>query len=316
MKKFFRLLAISAIAISMFISNCIGVLALEDNSNRIDINRMRSMKNISTLGLHEQNILILSESGIGDSIINNMDDTRIDRMLENAWSIQTQVVYLKTDAEGNTTEINEIEYNMDTVTNNTQRSSNDKQQVMESDDDYMRITVTCVYLDPSTQNGEKGWYMIYTWYEWLTAPSQRELDAFSIASEEFDWSRATSYYAAGYYTAYEANDRLVTFPLGSKTTTDLTKNGNGYFYTWDIPNADGLDMNYVQFYTHVKCRTYNYDTYHEINVFAKYIHHISSISTHNYVWTDSKSSMGVDIKGALIRSIYFLELNHSYDPAE
>lgn len=289
--------------------------------NTFNLKKLRNVLNENGLSEKTQNIKILKQIGFHEKTINGMSDSEIDAILQNAISIRTDIAYLKVNDDGVSVIVSEEEC-MNAVqqyNNYVSTSSNDNWENW-TDGEYMRMTISCVYLEPSASSDEKGWYNFHTWYEWLTMPNNRLVDAMSIAAPICIWpaknSAGADYYSSMYYQVIDANGNSLIFNAPIKTDTDLSVESGGFYYTWDLPNNDtDLKVNYIQIYMRGKARDPKEDNPHMLTVHVKYVHTKKVLSsTPVFAWTTT-DKFGVYLnKTTMNKTNYYFESSFIYTP--
>lgn len=267
---------------------------------------LKSLKNNldkKSLTEHEKNVEILKALGYHEETIAGMTADDIDFMLEDAASFQIQVVYMKANEDGTTSIVKEeeclaaVEAQENGVAATS--SSNDGWGNWTSSDGYLRMTISSVYIDPSSMNGQKGWYYFHTWYEWLIVPTYRLTDAMSIAVPDCSWdtlNAAGAYYSSMYYQATDTNGNSATFNATPKTTDDLTISPNtGVYYNWKMPENGSNTITYIQFYIRARGRITHPDQTIAVAAYISY--------SHTYPWISLNPSLeatfGWDLDGAV-----------------
>ncbi len=262
-----------------------------------NLDSLYSTLSANNMSEYEKNVYVLKELGFSDEIIESMSQDDVNNMLENAESIQVEVKYLVTDSEGETTIISEDEcmalidqYNSESslsVLDNGGFSAN------LVGGGCMRITISSIYIDPSSNNNVKGWFDIHAWYEWLILDNQRHTDAISISADNFVWSdRKQSDYSSSYY--YKVRDLN-----GNESTYSERADGNageysscGMGYTWKVPKDSGssLVVTYIQYYLRGKGHVRDATRNDSFNVNARYEHVVENVSIDvqiTYQWSNS-----------------------------
>ena len=297
---------------------CLNVSAVELNNDSLNnmkhfsIDTSNLLKKEEKLSKEEYKS-ILKSVGYSETIINSFSDEDIELLFENVINIETQVGYFKVNSTGEVYVISE-EKCMNEV--NSISSNNDGWEANTSDDGYMRMTISCAYLEPSSQNNEKGWYMFYTWYEWLIIPKNRLNDALSVASSSFDWLKSSDWLTKMYYNATDANGNSFSFDGPTKTIDDLTVEREGFYYTRELPLNDGnFNITYIQIFSQAKCRIFNYNIYQPVTVHVKYVHAKKALSGNaKYEWANT-GKIGVKLDNILVsKTDYYFYTDFSYNP--
>lgn len=237
-----------------------------------------------TLTEHEKNVEILRTLGYHEETIAGMAPEDIDLMMEDAVSFQIQVVYMKANEDGTTSVISEedclsaMEAQQNAIA--TASSDNDGWNATTFDG-CMRITVSSVYIDPNTMNGQKGWYAFHSWYEWLVPDSNRYTDVMSIGTTACMWSDNENDYSSNLYyklrdingNVSDYNDRIAGFQNDSIS-------GLGIAYKRDMPKDSGKNspVTYIQFYVRGKGRVPNSSVENNFNVYSRYNHTQKTVS--------------------------------------
>lgn len=244
----------------------------------------------------------------------------IDLMIEDAASFQIQVVYMKANEDGTTSVISEeeclaaVEAQQDAIAT----GGNDGWGNWTSSDGYMRMTISAVYIDPASMNGQKGWYYFHTWYEWLFRPKNRLTDAISIAAPECSWDTTNADNA--FYSSRSCRTTANNYHNQSKTTEDLVVEKNGAYYSWIMPSDWVFEpYEYIQYYFRARARiTYpDYSTV-SVNVYSKYVHTYPWFSLGidiSFGWGNS-SGIGVSLSPNVdVRdNSYYFNILHEYKP--
>lgn len=318
-----KIFTVLVLSVALLLVNCCFVFAddaIIDNGEKmvnissINIEQQRDIMARMGINTHEQNVAMLRDLGFAEDILERLDTNAINQIFENALSIDTQVYYLKSNENGDTQLVTEADCIAAVEESKIALLSNGGSDA-EYPDEYMRVTLTRTYLDPSSQNGEKGWYMLYTWYDWMTIPNKRLIDAFSVASSDFNWDTSSQYYTEMGYNATDINDRSYHFEV--QDYNDLYLKDDGYYYTWQLPEDNERDQFVItscNLYSHVKCRIKNPNVTHDIVIYVKYIHShplTGSVDNLDYTWTNS-SFIGVKYSG-LFKTNYELQVECKYD---
>ena len=283
-----------------------------------------------TLTEHEKNVEILRTLGYHEETIAGMAPEDIDLMMEDAVSFQIQVVYMKANEDGTTSVISEEDClsAMEAQQNASATASgdNDGWGNWTSSDGYLRMTVSSVYIDPSSMNGQKGWYYFHTWYEWLIMPKQRKTDAMSIAVPACTWDtlNATDAYSSSkYYTAIDPNGNQVTSEIARKTLQDLTVASSGVYYTWKLDENhyhDGVavyKLTYTQIYIRARARITQYNISTAVGTYLRYVHTYSALDiTPSFGWNLVTGEIGVSLNTqfASHSNDYYFNLIYDYTP--
>lgn len=276
-----------------------------------------------TLTEHEKNVEILRTLGYHEETIAGMAPEDIDLMMEDAVSFQIQVVYMKANEDGTTSVISEedclsaMEAQQNAIA--TASGDNDGWGNWTSSDGYLRMTVSSVYIDPSSMNGQKGWYYFHTWYEWLIVPTYRLTDAMSIAAPSCTWDTLNAnnaYYSSAYYLAKDVNGNTGTFNEPVKTTQDLTVASEGIYYEWQMPIDGGNTVTYIQFYVRARARITDFSSSKQVGVYIKYVHTYPILTSNpSFEWS-STGDIGVSLNFNLqvASNNYFFNISHEYNP--
>ena len=230
--------------------------------------------------LYERNVEILRELNLSEEIIQSMSEEEINLMLANAESIESKMTYYSTDENGNSVIISEDEC-IEMIENHKNNSmvaaadnggSNNKMV----GNGCMRITTTTIFLDPSSENNQKGWFFIHVWYEWLVLDEDRRLDIISISVPDVSWDDdLTNSFSSSYYYHVTDSEGNVGHCPGPRVTGEAMSFGgiNGFGYSWDLPKDSGSAVvSYLQFYLKAKARLDDHDREDTHNVFAYYEH--------------------------------------------
>ena len=211
------------------------------------------------LNEHEKNVRVLKELGISDEIVESMCAEDIDKILADALYVQVSERYFIIDEKGKAVNI-EKDVFMEQY----------HEGVSDIACDCMRITLVRVYLDPSSNGGEKGWFDFHVWYEWLMPDARKHEYTVSISAEDISWSdRLQSDYLSGYYYTVkdlDGNERSECF---DESACQFTY--NGCMYQGEIPE-NGIDMTvtYLLYYLSGKCAVRRPAEDYIFNVTAKY----------------------------------------------
>ena len=198
---------------------------------------------------------------------------------------------------------------------------NNSTKIDYSDDDYMKISTSSIYLS-------SGWYIIASTYTWLNTPKSRGVDIMSICAPELAWSQDNSQYFCGVsYTQ-------MTSTSGSKTTVErmferpksLVKKSGGIYYSYDLPN----DISYTGYPTYIlkscsdisitirgKARVSDYTKPRAFNVFSTYGHSISNLGINPKIsWSLGSYFPGVSFAVGKDKKIsYYYGMNYTdYNP--
>lgn len=247
---------------------------------------LKSLKNAlskQTLTKHEQNIEIMRTLGFEEKTIEGMTAESIDSLFEDAVSLETRTIYMKANADGTTSVVSEEECLTAVEARNTAASTaaatssdNDGWGNWTSEDGYLRMTISSVYIDPASMNGQKGWYNFHTWYEWLIVPNYRLTDGMAIAVPNCAWdtfNAPNAYYSSMYYNATDINGNSASFDATPKTTEDLTITENvGVYYSWDMPEDGSNEITYIQFYARARGQVALPDQTNGMIAYISYVH--------------------------------------------
>ena len=169
---------------------------IQKSINKTNLNKMYSDLNKMKLDVYEKNIAVLKAVGYSEQIIESMNPSDINEILENAESISTEIKYLKSNSDGTLSIISEDEaeemvireqQRIELALNSTSSDENGGWSA-NTFEGCMRITVSSVYINPSSINNQKGWFNFHAWFEWLVLDNQRHRDAISISAVDCAWS--------------------------------------------------------------------------------------------------------------------------------
>ena len=178
------------------------------------------------------------------------------------------------------------------VTEGTVTDGNDDNDAWAIDDTngYIKITTRSDYINPSTVNGQQGWYNFSATYEWLAAPSQAYTDAFSIYAAGCAWSAgSTDIYSKMSYNYYDLDvyngetEENYGYNEQERYTQDRTVQSTGVYYTYSVPESYsyldvyiGLYFSHqisnLTYYIRAKARVSNYTVPQSFNVYSRYEH--------------------------------------------
>ena len=287
---------------------------------------LKSLKNnLNKQGLteHEKNVEILRSLGHKEETIAGMCVEDIDYMIADAASFQTQVVYMKVNADGSTTVISEEEclaaVELHNIAAGVAESPNDGWGNWTSSDGYMRMTISCVYADPSSMNGEIGWYNFHAWYEWLIMPNYRQTDAMSIAVPTCSWdtlNAPNAYSATMYYRTINGNGDTGTY--NRTTPKSMVVAINGVYCTWDLPKDMGLETTlYMQYYMRARARITQFTIPTSVTAYLRYSHTYTEFSVEpSFGWDISSGKVGVSLvpKLGIKANDFYYNVNYTYTP--
>ena len=213
------------------------------------------------LNAHEKNVRVLKELGISDEIVESMYAEDIDKILADALYVQVQERYFIIDEKGKAVNIEK-----DAFMEQYHEGASDVAC------DCMRITLVRVYLDPSSNDGEKGWFDFHVWYEWLMPDARKHEYTVSISAEDISWGDCLqSDYSSGYYYTVkdsDGNERQYSERIDGSACQFIY---NGCMYQGEIPE-NGIDMTvtYLRYYLSGKCAVRRPAEDYIFNVSAKY----------------------------------------------
>lgn len=298
---------------------------------------LKSLKNAlskQTLTKHEQNIEIMRTLGFEEKTIEGMTAESIDSLFEDAVSLETQTIYMKANADGTTSIVSEEECLTAVEARNTAASTaaattsdNDGWGNWTSEDGYLRMTISCAYIDPASMNGQKGWYYFHTWYEWLIVPNYRLTDGMALAVPGCSWDTLgayDAYYSSMYYNAVDVNGNSASFDATPKTTQDLTVTpGTGVYYEWKMPEDGSNEITYIQFYAHARGQMMLPDQTMAVTAYISYVHTYAWFSLNptlnaNFGWTTEGIAAGIylnlELTQGLASNEYHYNLHFQYSP--
>ncbi len=273
---------------------------------------------------HEQNVEIMKTIGFDEKTIEGMTAENIDSLFKDVVSFETHTVYMKANTDGTTSVISEEECLAVTEGKNTASSvattsgNNDGWGAWTSEDGYMRMTISCAYIDPSSMNGQKGWYYFHAWYEWLIMPNYRIRDAMSIAVPTCSWDTLNApgaYVSTMYYNFINANGDASTATVTSPE--EMVVAVNGVYSVWDLPDDIGLLVTYMQYYMRARARVTQFNEATSITAFLRYSHTYYVISaTPTFSWDLTSGKIGVSVNANLNihENAYCHNVNYTYTP--
>lgn len=225
---------------------------------------------------------ILRQVGYTDVELNAMGDEEIIDSLESAKNITTTEVYIKVDELGNSIEVTKEEcmkavedqytdsYNSDTMVS---AFSNDAEN--EQTDGYMRIRTVSTYIS----NGKYRFSGLFTW---LTMPTNRWVDVFSVAAPNCAWGSNTNDLTSNLsYSIYNTKTGTTT---DSKVTGSVKVKSTGIYSKYDLPDNELIHPSYggdspgmksvtsMVGYIRGVATVSTYQTSQIFNVFTQYVH--------------------------------------------
>ena len=209
------------------------------SSNGTELESLYADLEGTDLNEYEKNVRVLKALGISDEIVESMGAEDINKILADALSVQVKEQYFTIDEKGKAVKMEE-----DAFMERYHEGASD------GIGDCMRITLVRVYLDPSSNGGEKGWFEFHVWYEWLMPDARKHEYTLSMKAEGFSWSdRLQSDYSSGYYYTVkdsDGNERHHSERFGD-SACQFTY--DGYMYQGEIPE-NGVDstVTYLQYY--------------------------------------------------------------------
>ena len=285
------------------------------------------------LSIYEKNVEILKSLDISDNIIQSMSEDEINEMLVNAESIETKMTYYSMDENGQPTIISEDEcmemiacYENNTLISTAENGDSNGYLVGGG---CMRITITTVFLNPSSENNQKGWFFIHVWYEWLVLDSNRNLDVIFITVPNVSWDddMTNSFSSSCFYHVTDSDGNVGNYSGGRVTGTQMKFGGpSGFGHCWNLPKDSGNSrVTYIQYYLKAKARLQEYDHANTYNVFAYYEHlrySLTPVLTSDVVWTvNSKGEMSSEYvltyteEVTTVSDRWFILLADIYNPA-
>ena len=228
------------------------------SSNGTELESLYADLEGTDLNEHEKNVRVLKELGISDEIVESMDAEDINKILADALYVQVKKQYFIIDEKGKAIEM--------------EKDAFMEQYHEGASGDCMRITLVRVYLDPSSNDGEKGWFDFHVWYEWLMPKARKHEYTISIGAEGISWSdRLHSDYSSGYY--YTVKDSDGNERQHSKQFDDnaCQFTYDGCMYQGEIPE-NGIDMTvtYLRYHLSGKGAVRSPADDYIFNVTAKY----------------------------------------------
>ena len=282
--------------------NAIRIANVSDKSQLCANQRSVSANNT------EMNKEVLKVVGYDDEDFIVMGDEEVNYLANNAESMVITDTYYRMDENGNTELVSLEEYNNAQVSL-AYSSDNDAETSVEVEEGWFHITTTAVYLDPSTQNGEKGWYVFSGNFEWLSIPNYKMIDAASLGfNVQLEWSNDLTQYFSTRVDKYKYHG-LVELGIGEETTytsldttntsrkeyTDLHLYSDGLYCEWQLP-SDIVGSDYSVLYELTGCEIYLrgkariglYNSEQGFTVFSRYEHTYSAVSWQpSFSWDES-----------------------------
>ncbi len=214
----------------------------------------------------------------------------ISNNLNNTYSIVNTISYLKINSEGKSICIskqqclNEITESKQIIDTTSSKSSSLIMAGSNSGDkyDYMSLSIIAIYQG-------NGYYTLGCEYEWLVPPVNRLKDAFSLYSDQFAWESPNedAYEKVIHYmqeTVQENGNVVTVTPIDHATIEDPEIDGDGFFFTWDLPNQIYDDLITITTYNlraqlWTTARLKYYGLYQQqILVYSAYVHNLIQLT--------------------------------------
>lgn len=175
----------------------------------------------------------------------------------------------------------------------------------------MKITTVSSYINPSSVSNQKGWYNFSATFKWLTVPSQRHNDAFSLYAAQCAWSQTPGDMYSSMtekVTVFTDTVSKTNTITSTKTTQDRSINSGGLYYTWELLEDAysfaggafvGIKLDEISFYIRGKARVPNQNANYNFNVFSRYEHLTKDISVSSaFSW--SANLGGINYPGVTV----------------
>lgn len=248
---------------------------------------------LSTNAATDSKAKFLEQLGYEKEDLEAMGDDEIDEIIENGENITLQNAYYYTDAEGKTRLITREEYQRAKNQSKIDVMGNGGSSSADSADGYFNIFLSAVYLSPSSQNNEIGWYIFSGTFKFINGtPKYRMRDAASLAVEDVMWAQDSSEFFSTMTHKYynHAGNELTE---QSKKVTDKYMYTNGFYYLWDLPrttNEPSQGLVHIVFdiriYVRGKAKMRYYEDEQSFSLYARYEHTYSALSVQpSFSWT-------------------------------
>lgn len=169
----------------------------------------------------------------------------------------------------------------------------------------MKIMTTSTYLNPSSQNNNKGWYNFSATFDWLTNPSQSWTDAFSLQAIGCAWAQGLSDFTSkmSYTEILTSGGKTTLTNRGEqKNIIDREIEADGVRYHYELPRSYidqsigyYLGFNNLTFYIRAKARVSSHTEPYAFNVYSRYEHLTKSIQVNSAFGWKIGSKPGVTV---------------------